>query len=89
MGAKKKKTQQYNESNKKSPARMVEMGIIGFQLTKEVGENSHGGWAKSGSHENSVRSGTERLRKRVVGRGDEGRIKLESHCSGCDYGGEL
>ena len=58
-------------------------------MRNEGKKNSHRGGAKSGSHENSVRSGTARLRTRVVVGADEGRVKLESHCSGCDFGGEL
>ena len=68
------------------------MGVSRFRTRTEIKErkkNSHGGGAKSGSHENSVRSGTERLRKRAVGRGDEGSVELESHWSGCDYGGDV
>ena len=54
-------------------------------MRNEGKKNSHRGGAKSGSHENSVRSGTARLRTRVVVGADEGRVKLESHCSGCDF----
>ena len=80
-----KKTHKINKT-KKNTFRIIIMGVTRFQISENNwGKNSHIGGVKSGSHDNSMRSSTMRLRK-VVEWGDEGGEELESHCRGCEFG---
>ena len=80
-----KKTHNRNKT-KKNTFGIIIMGVTRFQINEnDRGKNSHTGGVKSRGHENSMRSGTMRLR-RVVEWGDEGGEELESHCRGCEFG---